>query len=271
VYYYIEYILTYGIIVLIIIIILHGHNNIKNMRHVVLKDKKITKKALEAWKVEDVAFWEKNIGVTPTYEVIDTDYTTYPTYIDEDKDVRPTYEYLQTKTNEVVKKFGDFGTDFIMVMVHEDNWKSDTTPDIKGDGIWGTNYSYVFGKQCLEYCRWDKDNTANTFGTAYHERHHSFDALIKVETGVDIEPLLGVVGYDKSITHGGAKPWKYIRHKENLASLKTMKPHLQEAFRIRKERHDKVIVGLMETVVNLATQVLYILRKQHYQKDGVPR
>ena len=236
------------------------------MRHVILKDIKITTEALEAWKVEDIAFWKKYIGVTPTYEVIDTDYTTYPTYIDEDGDIRPTYEYLQKKTNEVVKKFGEFGTDFIMVMVHEDNWKSDT--DFT-KGIWGTNYSYIFGKQCLEYCRWDKDNTANTFGTAYHERHHSFDALISVETGVNIEPILNVKGYDKSITHGGALPWKYIRHKENLDSLKTMKPHLQEVFRIRKEKHDKVITGLMETIVSLATQLLYILRKQYYQKDGV--
>lgn len=235
------------------------------MRHVILKDLKITNSALSAWMKEDVAFWEKYIGVTPTYEVIETDYTTYPTYIDEDGDIRPTYDYLQKKTDEVVKKYGDFGTDFIMVMVHEDNWRSDTETT---KGIWGTNYSFIYGKQCLEYCRWDKDNNANTFGTAYHERHHSFDAIIKVELGVDIEPILGVSGYDKSITHGGTLPWKYIRHKENLESLKIMKPYLQQAFAKRKERHEEVLTK-MQTIITLATKVLYLLRMKANAKDGI--
>lgn len=240
------------------------------MRHVILLDKKITDKEYKKWVTEDTAFWKEQLGITPTYEVVRTDYTTYPTYIDFDKDIRPTNDYLQGLTDGVVRRVGDFGTDFIMVMVHEDNWRSDTTPDIKGDGIWGTNYSYTFGKQCLDYCRWDKDNLANTFGTAYHERHHSFDALIKQETGVNIEPVLGVNGYDRSITHGGSAPWKYIRYKENLESLKVMRPHLQKAFKKRLDSHTKV-QGLMETVISLATQVVYLLKMQANKKDGVPR
>lgn len=237
------------------------------MRHVILKDKKISRLDLIKWIEEDVAFWEKHLGIIPTYETIETDYTTYPTYIDEDGDIRPTNEYLKSLNDSVVKKCGEFGFDFILVMVHEDNWRSDTDTT---KGIWGTNYSYVFGKQCLDYCRWDKDNFANTFGTAYHERHHSFDAIIKVELGVDIEPILGVTGYDKSITHGGAKPWKYIRHKENLDSLKVMKPYLIQAFAKRKVKHDEVL-GLMEKVISLATQVIYLLRMKANAKDGVPR
>ena len=240
------------------------------MRHIIFKDKKITTDALNAWQKEDITFWKKHLGITPTYEVVDTFYGTYPTYKDEDGDIRPTYEYLKSLNDIAVKKFGEFGFDFALIMVHEDNWRSDTTPDIKGDGIWGTNYSYIFGKQCLDYCRWDKDNTANTFGTAYHERHHSFDAIIKVETGVDIEPILGVTGYDKSITHGGATPWKYIRHKENLDSLKVMRPYLVNAFAKRKARHDEVL-GLMGKVISLATQVVYLLRMKANAKDGVPR
>lgn len=235
------------------------------MRHVILKDKKITNSALSAWMKEDVAFWEKHIGVTPTYEVIETDYTTYPTYIDEDGDIRPTYDYLQKKTDDVVKKYGDFGTDFIMVMVHEDNWRSDTETT---KGIWGTNYSFIYGKQCLEYCRWDKDNNANTFGTAYHERMHSFDAIIKVELGVDVNPLLGTTKYDAEIVHGGKTPWKYIRHKENLDSLKIMKPYLQQAFQKRKERHEEVLTK-MQTIITLATKVLYLLRMKANAKDGI--
>ena len=239
------------------------------MRHTILKDKKITQLAFQKWKLEDVAFWEKHLGITPTYEVIDTDFSDYPTFIDTEGDIRPTNAYLQSLATPLIKKYGEFGFDFIMVMVHEDNWKSDTTPHIKGDGIWGTNYSYIFGKHCLEYCRWDKDSSSNTFGTAYHERHHSFDAIVKVETGVDVNPLLNVSRYDAEITHGGTKPWRYIRHKENLESLAIMKPHLVKAFAERKRKHEEVQKGMMETIIKLATQVLYLLRMQQNKKNGV--
>lgn len=236
------------------------------MRHIILKDKKISAIAFDIWKKEDTAFWKTHLGITPTYEVEATDYTNYPTYVDSDGDIRPTHEYLKSLTQSVVKKHGEFAFDFLMVMIHEDNWKSDNETT---RGIWGTNYSYVFGKQCLEYCRWDNDNSANTFGTAYHERHHSFDAIVKVETGVDVHPLLNVTKYDHEITHGNNPNWKYIRHKENLESLRIMNPHLVAAFAKRKERHEEIITGLMKTVITLATQVIYLLRARLNQKDGV--
>lgn len=239
------------------------------MRHVILKDTKITATQYKQWVKEDTTFWKEQLGITPTYEVIDTNYSSYPTYVDSDGDIRPTDAYLQGLSSSVVKKYGEFGFDFIMVMVHQDNWKSDTTPDIKGDGIWGTNYSYAFGKHCLDYCRWDKNNIANTFGTAYHERHHSFDAIVKVETGVDVNPLLNVSRYDAEITHGGTKPWKYIRHKENLDSLKVMKPHLLKAFAERKRKHEESQKGMMETIIKLSTQFLYLWRMQQNKKNGV--
>lgn len=238
------------------------------MRHIILKDKKILRRDYDAWEKEDVFFWEKHLETTPIYEIIEMDYSNYPTYIDSDGDIRPTQAYLQDLTSPIIKKHGDFAFDFIMVMIHEDNWKSDTD-QIKG--IWGTNYSYIFGKQCLEYCRWDKDNSANTFGTAYHERHHSFDAIIKVETGLDIQPLLEVKKYDYEITHGNNPRWKYIRHKENLDSLKIMKPHLQKAFQVRKNKHEEVVKGLMGTIIKLATQVFYLLRMKQNMKNGVSR
>ncbi len=238
------------------------------MRHIILKDKKITQLAFQKWKLEDIAFWEKYLGITPTYEVVTTDYSDYPTYIDSDGDIRPTNAYLQKLNDLAIKRDGDFGTDFVMVMIHEDNWRSDTDTT---KGIWGTNYSYVFGKQCLEYCRWDRDNEANTFGTAYHERHHSFDAIIKVETGVDIQPLLEVKKYDHEITHGNNPRWKYIRYKENLDSLKIMKPYLQTAFQTRKNKHEEVAKGLMQTIIKLATQVIYLLKMKQNMKNGVPK
>jgi hypothetical protein len=238
------------------------------MRHIVLLDKKIPEKDYQKWVKEDVAFWKENCDITPTYEMIRTDYTNYPTWTDSDGDIRPTQTYLKSLNDPLVKKYGEFGYDFAMVMIHEDNWKSDTDTT---KGIWGTNYSHIFGKQCLDYCRWDKDNSANTFGTAYHERHHSFDAIIKVETGVDVLPLLGVTLYDHHITHGNQKPWLYIRHKENLDSLKIMKPHLQKAFAERARKHEVIITGFIETIISLASKVVYLLKMQGNKKNGIPR
>jgi len=238
------------------------------MRHIILKDTKITAGQYEDWKEEDTAFWQKYVDITPEYTVLKTEYSNYPTYVDSDGDIRPTNAYLQSLTDLVIAKNGQFGYDFIMVMVHEDNWKSDT--DFT-EGIWGTNYSYAFGSQNLCYCRWDKDNRANTFGVAYHERHHSFDAIIKVELGVNIEPILDVQHYDREITHGKGADWSYIRHKENTKSLEIMKPYLQQAFKKRKEKHDEFINGLLQTILNLATQLLYFLRKQMNAKNGIPR
>jgi len=239
------------------------------MKHTILKDKKILERDYNQWAHEDSLFWQQHLGITPEYTMIEVDCSDYPTYIDSDGDIRPTDQYLQNLNDLATKKDGHFGVDFVMVMIHEDNWKSDND-QIKG--IWGTNYSYIFGKQCLEYCRWDKDNDANTFGTAYHERHHSFDAMIKIETGVDVRPLLDVQKYDHEITHGNKNPpWKYIRHKQNTESLKIMKPHLLASFEARRKKHDEVVEGLMGTIINLATQVVYLLKIKQNSKNGVPR
>lgn len=237
------------------------------MRHTILLDKKISEREYKKWVKDDTAFWEEHLGITPTYELRLVDYSNYPTFVDADGDIRPTNAYLQSLVDPVVKSVGEFGTDFIMVMVYEDNWRSDTDTT---KGIWGTNYSYVFGKQCLDYCRWDKENPVNTFGTAYHERHHSFDAIIKQETGVDVQPLLGVKRYDAEITHGGTKPWKYIRNKENTESLKVMRPHLHKAFLKRKTEHEKIL-GLIGKVIDLAAQVIYLLKMKQNKKEGISK
>lgn len=216
----------------------------------------------------DVAFWQKFIGLTPEYTVIRTDYTTYPTYIDNDGDVRPTYDYLKSLNDQVVALYGEFAFDFVMVMIHQDNWLSSPSGS---KGIWGTNYSYVFGKQCLDYCRWDKRNDANTFGTAYHERHHSFDAIIKQETGETVESKLNVpIGkYDYCITHGNCGDWQYIRWKENTTSLKIMAPYLRKAFMFRRGLHADN--EKRKTIIQLLEQAVYVLRMLNNRKNGVPR
>lgn len=239
------------------------------MRHTLLLDNKISHDEIERWKIEDRGFWKTHLGIEPEYEIIRTDYSDYPTYIDSDGDTRPTYAYLKSLNDLVVAKYGEFGTDFIMVMIHEDNFKSDDPRP--GVGIWGTNYSYKFGKQNLCYCRWDRDNRANTFGTAYHERHHSFDSLIKLETGVDIQPILDVERYDRQITHGHHPKWDYIRHKENTESLKIMAPYIRTALRKRKEKHEEVLKGVVSQIIKLTTQLLYYLRMKKYGKNGIPR
>ena len=248
------------------------------MRLAILLDNLVTDKEYFAWVEEDRSFWKEFVGIDPTYTLIRTDYTTYPYYFDSDGDVRPTQEYLKSLNDQAVAKLGEFGFDFTMVMVHEDNWQSAgpkfdsiqrtrTTP--KKKGIWGTNYSYVFGKQCLEYCRWDRDNSANTFGTAYHERHHSFYAIIKQELSIDIQPILGVKKYDYEITHGNNSNWEYIRHKENTDSLDIMKPYLLKSFSNREQHHQKNIIQTL-FIIKLLKQVVYLLRMQLNKKNGVP-
>jgi len=240
------------------------------MRHAILLDTKISNNSYEEWVGDDTAFWKKYIGITPEYTLIRQDYSTYPIFVDGAGNIRPTDAYLKSLNDQVVAKYGEFAFDFVMVMVHEDNWLSDPLGD-KGKGIWGTNYSYIFGKQCLDYCRWDRDNSANTFGTAYHERHHSFDAMIKQETGIVIEPSLsvGIGKYDNCITHGNCDPWKYIRFQENTKSLEIMAPHLRKAFSLREQKHRdndkrKELIGVLQDLV-------YLLRMQLNSKYGVTK
>lgn len=237
------------------------------MRNVILLDNKIADSELKKWQEEDVAFWNKYVGITPSYVVIRHDYTEYPTFIDSDGDIRPTNAYLQSLNDFVTSMTGEFGVDFILVVVHKDNWRSD--PPGPGNGIWGTNYSYHFGKQTLQYCRWDSDKPLNSFGTLYHERHHSLDAIIKQELGVVVEPILGVpVGkYDAGITHGKCEPWKYIRVKENTDSLVKMKPLLQKAFAKRRQR----LESEQNVVARVINYLAYVYRMKLNEKVGVKK
>lgn len=237
------------------------------MRHVIILDEKISNSEFGSWRSEDRQFFNTHLGVGPTYEAMRFDYTNYPTYIDAESDTRPTEKFLQSLANMVTSKYGEsgFAFDFIKVMIHEDNWPKRKNPKT-GKSIWGTNYSYTFGNFCLEYVRWDKDNPANTFGVAYHERHHSFDAIIKIETGIDIRPYLGVSNYDHEITHGNSPDWSYIRHKENVESLKIMAPFLQKAFLVRQQKHRAVLDNQTMTLIRLAEQARFLLRKSMNKK-----
>lgn len=248
------------------------------MRHVLYKDKKISDKEFELWKDEDSWFWERFAGIKPQYWVIDYDFSNYPVEPDSDGDARPTKTFLKELTDDVYKAYNKDGTDFVMLLIHEDNWRSSGElyeqfkkkhGITKKNGIWGTNYSNVYHNYHVQYCRWDRDNLANVFGTLYHERHHALDALIATELGININPILGVTAYDRGITHGGEEPWRYIRHKENTASLEKMSPYLKQALAKRQARHDEYLNGQRKTIIKLLEQVVYLYRQWINKKDGV--
>lgn len=247
------------------------------MRHVIFLDKKIKRNEFETWKANDIAFWQKFVGVTPQYWIIDQDFTDYPVEPDYDGDARPTHSYMKILTDEVFQKYSKDGTDFVMLLVHDTNWKSSgklfeqfkKQRGIKKEkGIWGLNQSNVYHNYHVQYCRWDK-NPVNTFGIIYHERHHALDALIATELAINVKPILEVKSYDTGITHGGETPWKYIKHQENTNSLIKLAPYLQQAFKRRQDRHAEYIRGQKLTIIGLLQKLVYLYRQNLNKKDGV--
>lgn len=198
--------------------------------------------------------------------MVRTDYSDYASFNDNGTQ-RPTTNYLKALNDQAVAKYGEWGFDFLVVMIHSDNWRS-------YDGvrrIWGTNYSYIFGKQHLQYCRWDKRNAANTFGTAYHERHHALDALCMVDAGVNVNPILGVTNFDKQITHGESPDWDYIRHKENTKSVKKIAPFIRRALDKRLERHIAMNNKKRNVLIPLLEKAVYLLKMKLNQKTSIQK
>lgn len=238
------------------------------MRNIVYLDKLIPYKdatpVFEKYKL----FIKEHTGITPSFVFIEYDFSDYPTVIDLDGDdvIRP--NFLHEIVKEVDTKYGKYGTDNVITMIHEDNWKSGKTS--KRKGIWGTNYSYKYSNYHVQYCRWDKKNPANTFGTLNHEIDHTFDALIKVEIGIDINPILGVTNYDADTTHGGKPPHQYIRYKENVSKLKILAPYLYSAYAKRLEKHTNFILGQKKTIINLLESLIELLRARLNRKNGIP-
>lgn len=235
------------------------------MRILLLKDKTIPEKAVTSWQTEFAAFIKPLLDLTPSVVVEEYDFKDYPTEVDLDGTLRPGDTWLKEVGAMVKRKHGPYRFDHIILLIDLPNWKSD-------DGvrrIWGTNFSYIYGPFHVHYCRFDPKRAANTFGTIHHEMHHSYDALVKTEAGVDVNPLLGVTRYDAEVTHGGKAPWKYMRWKDNADSIKIMAPHMRKAYAVRKARHEEQIKGMKLTIINLAKQVIYLLRQKLNAKDGI--
>ena len=71
------------------------------MRLTVLKDTKIPQKDYELWQLDDTAFFQKNADITPVYYTEEKNFSSYPTEIDEDGDVRPRMSWVETLADDV--------------------------------------------------------------------------------------------------------------------------------------------------------------------------
>ncbi len=237
------------------------------MRLLVLKDFKIEEDEMNELERQFTDLYYEYTGITPTFYIEPTDYSSVPTESDSDGDLKPTFAYRKELTDDVFKRYNEFGTDHIILLVHQDNWVF--------KGIWGTNWSNIHHSYQVELCRFDKRNMANSLGTLYHEVMHSHDALIKTTIGVDIHRELGF-NWDKFCVHGGrpdkefTTEWKYIRHKENTSALEYIASYLVASYQKRQALHDKH-VGMMKQVITLAQKYILLWKAVHNKKDGVPR
>jgi len=224
------------------------------MRSVILIDTKIDKDEALALLDDFSEFFEEHTGIKHEFWVERRDFSQVPTMVESDGDLKPTHAYRKALNADVHKRYKDYGTDNVIMWVHEDNFLY--------KGIWGQNWSGIYYKHSFQLCRWDKDNTANSFGTLYHELMHSFDWVVKSELGTDVNKLFGY-DWDAGAVHGDGK-WDYIGRKtgrENTKALKQISPYLLAAFNSRKEKH-KAYFSLQFQIVELLTTLVKLLKKK---------
>jgi hypothetical protein len=236
------------------------------MRFLILKDTKISKSGMETLQKDFTDFIKQHTDITPEFYIEERDYSNVPTEADSDGDLKPTKAYFKAMTDEVYAKYGTWGVDSVVMLVHRDNWIF--------DGIWGTNLSNVYRQYHLHLCRFDHRNPANSLGTLYHEWMHSLDALIKTHTGVEIDDLFKnttcFADWDSTVVHGNRfrdckdTPFAYIRWKDNAEVLPIIAPHLRNAYRERREL-------FLEPLKQVQRQIISWLRSLINRKKGVPR
>lgn len=236
------------------------------MRLLILKDTKIAAKQLSNVLEDFSSFVKQNTDITPEFYIEDEDYSKVPTTPDADGDLKPSHEYLTALTTKAHSKYGNYGVDSVVILVHRDNWVF--------KGIWGTNWSNVYRKYHVHLVRYDDRNLANSFGTLYHEWMHSLDALIKVHTGFEIDTLFADtscwVNWDSTVVHANRfrgcsdMPYTYIRYKENTDALRLIAPYLRDAYKVRKEHY-------LAPYRTVQLKVIEFLRILINRKRGVPR
>jgi hypothetical protein len=232
------------------------------MRSVILLDTKIDKDEALALLEDFSEFFEKHTGIEHEYWVERRDFSIVPTVVEADGDLKPTVKYRTDLNNEVHSRYGDFGTDNVIMWVHEDNFLY--------KGIWGQNWSYVYNKHSFQLCRWDKDNSTNTFNTLWHEIAHSLDAVVLKETGLEIDRPIEInfevtnFDYDRDFVHGQSGKFPYIGRRgyvRNGEMLEFLAPYLRLAYGKRKEKHLEKL-GLMTQIVKLLSTVVALLQKK---------
>ena len=223
------------------------------MRTLIKLDLKIQKDEALALLDDYADFIKEHTSIECEFYVERKDFSQVPTSPDSDGDLKPTRAYMKALEKEVHDRYRDYGTDNIIMWVHEDNFLF--------RGIWGSNFSYFYHKYSTQLCRWDKDNSANTFGTLYHEQMHSFDRLVLEELKIDVNKLFGY-DWDAGAVHGAGK-WDYIGRRtgrENTEALKQIAPYVLSALKKRKEKHDKE-VGLLHKLIKVLSTYIPLLAR----------
>lgn len=228
------------------------------MRFVILKDIKITETEWLKLAQEFTDFIKSNTGLTPIFFIEPKDYTVVPTELDSDGDLKPSVAYLKSLTRGVHDKYGDYGIDSVVMLVHRDNWIF--------TGIWGSNFSNLYYKYHVHLCRFDNKNVANSLGTLYHEWMHSLDSLIATHTGIDINKYFLTTkcfaDWDNTCVHGNRfkgcsqTPYKYIKWKDNTDALKMIAPDLKVAYAKRKEMYLKPYTTVQLQVIDWLRSLL---------------
>jgi len=230
------------------------------MRTVVKLDLKIDKQeALDM--LADYGEWYKSkTGIDCEWYVERHDFSVVPTATDPDGDLKPTYGYREDLAKGVHDRYGDYGTDNILMWVHEDNFLF--------KGVWGVAWSYRHFKYNFLLCRWDKDNKVNTWNTLFHEDSHPHDTTIKKELGIDVVPMIAThfgdknfTDYDRDYVHGNSDMFKYIGrrgYRRDGRMLEFLAPYLRRAYKKRKDEHTRGI-GVMKQTILLLSEVVRLL------------
>lgn len=256
------------------------------MRIVLKQDVKIKDEDSNELQRQFIDYIYEHTGITPVFFIEKTDYSSVPTETDSDGDVKPTLAYRKNMADEVFKRYQEFGTDHIIMLVHKDNWVF--------KGVWGTNWSNLFHSYHFEMCRYDHDNMVNSFNTLVHEVLHSTDALIKTTVGVDINPIVEtflrkkytnkkeIIAYldskkfdwDRDLVHGNlTPPFGYIgRARTEWEAtvgliLKQINHHIRASYSKRYKLYLENI-SLMEKLISVAEKYLVLYRAVYNKKDG---
>lgn len=247
------------------------------MRAVIVIDQKIDKEeALSLFK--DYGDWYESQTTIPcTFWLERRDFSQVPTMVESDGDMKPTEEYRKMLTDDVHKRYNDYGTDHVVMMVHEDNFLY--------RGIWGQAWAYIYRKYMFELCRWDKDNKVNTLNTTIHEIEHTADRLIKEELGININPIIerwlrqeykndpvaiayldtNGFDYDRDYVHGNSPMFAYIGkkgYKRDGRMLKFLAPYLKKAYQARKDKHFAPLIVEQKKFITLINRVLATLLRR---------